>query len=218
MPETLKTAARRVLLPLVRALRAAGVHPDQVTAAGVVAALIAAGFLSAGRTGLAVVWLLISLLCDLLDGDLARLRGTGASRFGAFFDSCCDRLSEALVFGGLMIGKVYHGAGVTWPWIAVWVLCLTGGFLVSYARARAEGLGLECRIGIGDRFARMALLLIMLVAGYRASFWFLVVLSVLSWITVFQRAALVWRGTRPPVTAASAYAATSAARADGKRS
>ncbi len=182
-----KQRLRRVLLPVARGLAAAGVLPNHLTAAGLVAAALAAVSLALGSLTLGIVWLLISLLCDLLDGDVARLRAEQTSLFGAFFDSTADRLSEALVFGGLLVGKAFHGGGCGWPWTVVWVLSLAGSFLVSYTRARAEGLGMECRIGIADRSLRMALVLLMLVLGFRWSGFFLGALSLLAWFTVVQR-------------------------------
>jgi CDP-diacylglycerol--glycerol-3-phosphate 3-phosphatidyltransferase len=198
-----KARSRRILLPIVRWLHAAGVQPDQLTVAGVIAAGIAGLALALGNPGLGLVWLMISLLCDLLDGDLARLRSSGHSVFGAFIDSCSDRASEAFVFGGLLIGKAIHGGGIGWLWGMLWVLTLAGGFLVSYTRARAEGLGLSCTVGIGERAARMVILILLLLFGFRSSGWFLLALVLLSWFTVYQRVAHVrreTRGTPGPVT------------------
>lgn len=196
MLEEAKVSLRRLLRPLVRRLEALGVHPDQLTVAGLIASLFCGAATAAGRLGVALAWLAVALLCDLLDGDLARMRGQGASRFGAFLDSSSDRVAEALVFGGLLIGRASHGEGLSWPWILAWLLSLTGSFMVSYTRARAEGLGITCRVGIADRAARMVLVIAILIFGFGTSLWFLIALALASWITVIQRGALVWRETR----------------------
>jgi CDP-diacylglycerol--glycerol-3-phosphate 3-phosphatidyltransferase len=210
-----KERLRRVTLPLSRALVSAGVAPDWLTAAGLVAAACTGFALALGEVPLSLAFLLVSLLCDLLDGDVARLRARGPSAFGAFLDSTADRISEAFLFAGLLIGKSAHGGGLHPLWILAWVLALTSAFLVSYTRARAEGLGLSCRIGIADRSVRMVLVVAMLVAGLRASGYFLGVLSLLGWITVGQRIGhvrrqAVYAGCRSPEIPSGAPASASA--------
>ncbi|MBD3236930.1 MAG: hypothetical protein GF330_09520 [Candidatus Eisenbacteria bacterium] len=206
--ENLKRALRRPLQPLVRGLDALGCRPDYLTLAGVLAALLSGIALASGNRTLGVFWLLVSLLCDLLDGDLARRSGSGQSRFGAFLDSTADRISETFFLGGLLIGR-YELLSLTWGWILLWVLALSGGYMVSYARARAEGLGLACSVGWGDRASRMLVLILLLIFGYRASGWFLLAMALLAWFTVYQRVSLVWRETRtPPASAAASPGAT----------
>ncbi|MFH1144445.1 MAG: CDP-alcohol phosphatidyltransferase family protein [Candidatus Eisenbacteria bacterium] len=182
-----KQRLRRVTLPLARSLASAGVHPDQITAAGLALSALAALCLALGEAQLSILPLLLSLLCDLLDGDVARLRPRVISSFGAFFDSTADRIAETLVFTGLILGKNAHAGGLGTLWVLLWVLALAGAYLVSYTRARAEGLGLTCRIGVADRSVRMVLVFLMLLAGWKASGYFLATLSLLSWYTVGQR-------------------------------
>jgi len=181
---------------VARGLRALRVRPNHVTLAGLVASLLAGYFLARGHLSIALIWLLVSLLCDMLDGDLARLDARRTGPLGAFFDSCADRISEAWVLGGLLIGQAYHGPGLNWVWLTVWVLALSGSFMVSYARARAEGLGIGCTVGFAERPERMIVLLALLIAGWRASIWFLAALAFMSWLTVGQRVAHVARATR----------------------
>jgi CDP-diacylglycerol--glycerol-3-phosphate 3-phosphatidyltransferase len=199
-----KRSLRAITLPVARWLAAAGVSPNLLTVAGLLAAALAALSLSLGNRALGIIWLLISALCDLLDGDVARLLPGRASRFGAFLDSTADRLSDALLFGGLLIGKLHHGGGIAWPWMVVWLLALTGGFLVSYARARAEGLGLDCQVGIADRALRMGIFLLLLLLGWRASGLLLALLALLAWITVGQRIRHVARQEAVPPAAPAA--------------
>jgi phosphatidylglycerophosphate synthase len=174
-------------MPVVNWLASAGVQPNHVTIAGLIASLLAGLSLAFGHLLQGLIWLIVSLLCDLLDGDLARLKPGHATRLGAFFDSCADRVSEALVLGGLLIGKCYHAGGASWAWLAVWVLAFSGSFMVSYTRARAEGLGISCSVGFAERPERMAFLLLLLIFGFGASGWFLLALTLLTWWTVYQR-------------------------------
>jgi CDP-diacylglycerol---glycerol-3-phosphate 3-phosphatidyltransferase len=191
-----KQQLRAVVMPMARAMARLGVSPDALTAGGLVTAACAGVSIALGRPVLGALWLLLNALCDILDGDVARLTRTRASRFGAFFDSTSDRVSEAFIFGGLLIGKSLHGAGADWVWMLVWMLAFTGSLLVSYARARAEGLGLTCSVGIADRSLRMVIVLIMLFTGFRRSGLFLAALALLAWFTVGQRVVHVGRLAR----------------------
>ncbi|MFC1572913.1 CDP-alcohol phosphatidyltransferase family protein [Candidatus Eisenbacteria bacterium] len=201
MQSSFKTTLRKPLLPLARWLAAGGVHPDHVTVAGLVASLLSGLSIALGRLPVGLIWFVIALLCDVIDGDIARLRPGRTTRFGAFLDSSADRASEAFVFGGLLIGKAYSrgtlglrgfDAGwVDWVWLLIWVLAFTGSFLVSYTRARAEGLGLDCTVGFAERPERMVVFLLLLICGFGASLWFLMLLTLMTWWTVYQRVAHV---------------------------
>ncbi len=191
MQSSLKTSLRKPLLPLVRWLAAMGVQPNQITFAGLLASLLAGAAIAFGHLPLGLIWLIVGLVCDMLDGDLARLKPEKMGPAGAFLDSCADRLSEAFVFGGLLIGKIYHGGGADLSWLLVWLLALSGSFLVSYTRARAEGLGSSCSVGFAERPERMLILLLLLIFGFQRSVWFLLGLALLSCWTVYQRAVYV---------------------------
>lgn len=197
MQSSFKQTLRKPLLPVARWLDAAGAHPNHLTVFGLLASLLAGIALAMGSRVLGIVWLLVSLFCDMLDGDIARLSPGKGSRFGAFLDSCTDRVSEILVFGGLLIGKYYHGGGVGWAYITVWTLAVAGSYMVSYARARAEGLSVVCNVGFAERPERMIVLLLMLIFGLAASGWFLLILALMTWWTVYQRVSHVARELRP---------------------
>ncbi len=184
-----------MLRPLAGRLAAAGVNPDHLTIAGLAAACLSGVSLSLGWMHVGLLWLLASGLCDLMDGDVARLMPGRSGRFGAFLDSTVDRVSDAVILTGLLIGKQTHG-GVRWEWLLAWSAALSGAFLVSYARARAEGLGLRCTVGIADRSLRLLLVSLLMLLGFRTSGWFLLGIATLSWITVGQRVIHVWRGAR----------------------
>jgi CDP-diacylglycerol--glycerol-3-phosphate 3-phosphatidyltransferase len=143
---------------------------------------------------------------DTLDGTMARLSGR-SSRWGAFLDSTLDRVADAAIFTGLLWWFVGGGHR---PWLAgVTAVCLVGGMVVSYARARAEGLGLTCDVGIAERSERLAVAL--LATGLTGIFhveWIqavgLTVLAAATVVTVGQRMVHVHRQVRAAEQAAGA--------------
>ena len=215
LKQRLQGFARGLLDPLVGLLERTHARPDQVTLLGTLLACAAGLAFFEGRSRLAATLLLASGVCDILDGQLARRQGP-ESRFGAFLDSTLDRIADAAVLAGIagfylrnLLALVYAGddairqieAGLvpdTWAVMAfVSLLALVGSLLVSYTRARAEGLGLECKVGWFERPERMALLI---VAGFVHRFWVmsaaLLLLVVLSFWTAGQRVRHVWKITR----------------------
>jgi CDP-diacylglycerol--glycerol-3-phosphate 3-phosphatidyltransferase len=106
-------------------------------------------------TGTAVVF--FSVLTDLLDGTMARRLGR-VSRFGAWLDSTCDRVADAAIFSGLVLW--FTGDGDSRLLAGVALFCLVAGSVVSYAKARAEGLGMTCNVGIAERAERLILVLL----------------------------------------------------------
>lgn len=201
--------------PIVALLARAGVRPDHVTIAGCVLSFVAAlAFFEGGfRLGAALVAL--SGLCDILDGQLARL-GPSTSRFGAFLDSTLDRLSEGIVLAGIagfyivnlvdlaknpvrVLDELSRGQEPrTWAVVAlVAMLGVVGSFLVSYTRARAEGLGLECRVGWFERPERIVLLIVAGAFGVGPVMpGALLLLTGLSFATAVRRVTHVWKITR----------------------
>lgn len=190
----------RVVDPLARGLLRAGVAPDIVTVVGTVGAVTSAlVFLSTGHffTGTALVALFV--LTDLLDGAMARARGAG-SRFGAFLDSTMDRFADAAIFAGLVLW--FAGGGHDRRLLALALFCLVTGSITSYAKARAEGLGMTCNVGIAERAERLIVVLLgTLLVGLGAPTWVLGValglLAAASAITVAQRLVEVHRQASP---------------------
>ena len=176
--------------PIVTPLAAIGVTPNMISVFGF-AGNVAAGCLAAGGHFFAagVVMLFFSAL-DLLDGALARKTGT-VTKFGAVFDSVLDRLSEAAVLAGLLFHYTERG-GHTQE-IALIYAAIVGSIMVSYVRARAEGIGLELREGLFTRAERVILLGGSLLFGgviVVAALW---ILAVLSNLTAAQRLFAVWQ-------------------------
>lgn len=157
MLKLLRPAVTRVLTPLGRALIRHGISPDMVTAAGTLGTVAAALFFyPRGELFPGSVVITFFVLADLLDGVMARMTGTG-SVWGAFLDSTLDRVGDAGIFSGLVMWFVVSGqrtlAGVA-------LFCLVAGAVVSYVKARAEGLGLSCDVGLAERPERLVVVLV----------------------------------------------------------
>ncbi|HEX6790854.1 MAG TPA: CDP-alcohol phosphatidyltransferase family protein [Candidatus Krumholzibacteria bacterium] len=182
----LQHSARKVLEPIVNALASARISPMLVSAFGVAFSLWGAVVVARGSLLGGGIFLLIAGLCDVLDGDLARRLGR-ASTFGAFIDSVLDRVSEFAYFGGILIFVVRQADDYPVYEPVVILVALMGSVLTSYARARAEGLGIECKVGIMERPERIGLLALGLIAGYKFLMAVMVLLAVTTLITVVQR-------------------------------
>jgi CDP-diacylglycerol--glycerol-3-phosphate 3-phosphatidyltransferase len=187
---------------LSRVLIRLGVHPNVVTVVGTAGVLFGAlYFFPQADTnvfrffvGTMVIWGFG--LLDMTDGMIARATGK-SSRFGAFLDSTLDRFADAAVFGG-----------IAWAMIDVHritavaaLLCLVIGSVVPYARARAEGLGIEAKMGIATRADRLVIALIAtgivgLGVDIRVLTVVLFLLTVAALITVFQRGWAVWKASK----------------------
>lgn len=137
-----------IVNPVGDFLESANVHPHVVTAAGFMFSLLTAWLFWKGSLFLGGIVFVLSGACDVLDGRLAR-NTNRSSRFGAILDSTVDRYSEIVVFMGL--GAFFHSAYMS----ALIILALAGALLTSYVRARAEGLSLECKIGLMQRPERV---------------------------------------------------------------
>jgi len=157
MLNKLRPALARVLEPAGRALARTPMTPNEITVIGT--AGVSAGALTLFPTGhlfIGAVVCAIFVLADMLDGALARIKGT-SGKFGAFLDSTLDRVADAAIFGGLACYLVLHPSGHNRALAAVALFCLVAGALVSYAKARAQGLGLRCDVGIAERPERMVI-------------------------------------------------------------
>jgi CDP-diacylglycerol---glycerol-3-phosphate 3-phosphatidyltransferase len=157
----LRTALDHLFRPFAWLLLACRVTPNQVSLMGILLNFITAWLIVDGQLLLAGLMYLLAGGLDLLDGILARLAKM-ATRFGAFLDSTADRISEGVVFAAIAYHFAQNGQSLD---AAVAVLALLGSLLVSYTRARAEGLGLECKVGIMTRAERVVLIAFGLMSG-----------------------------------------------------
>jgi CDP-diacylglycerol--glycerol-3-phosphate 3-phosphatidyltransferase len=148
----------RVVAPVVGRLARAGVTPDAVTLIGTLGAVAGAVLLIAtGHLFWGAFTVTVFVLLDMLDGALARARG-GGSVFGAVLDSVGDRAADAAIFGALIWW--FSGPGDNRLIMLLALLCLVLGVLTSYIKARAEGVGLTCNVGIVERTERLILVLV----------------------------------------------------------
>jgi CDP-diacylglycerol--glycerol-3-phosphate 3-phosphatidyltransferase len=183
-----KNGVRAAFDPMGRALTRVGVTPDAVTIAGTVGVIAGSVLLLAqGHLIAATIVITLCALLDVLDGAMARARGY-STRYGGLLDSTMDRVADGAVFGSL-----------TWWFFAsdqrvlavVALICLVGGQIVSYVKARAEGLGFTCDVGLAERMERLVLAGVGglltgfgLSWGLGAALWLLLVLTL---ITIVQR-------------------------------
>jgi len=182
----LRTTVSRGLTPIARVLQKAGVGPDGLTAMGLALSVLTALLVASGHLLWGVVGLTLSGLVDLLDGSVARTSGRVSPR-GSFFDSVADRVSDALVFGGVAwyLGRTSSRL----PVLALAAVALA--MLISYERAKAEALGYEARGGLMERAERMVLLGIGLTFDVLVPvLWIMVTLMA---VTAVQRFVMVWR-------------------------
>ncbi|WP_087098328.1 phosphatidylinositol phosphate synthase [Nocardiopsis sp. JB363] len=148
----------RVTAPLGRSLARIGLTPNIVTIVGAAGVVVSAlYFYPRGQLYAGSVVITVFALFDMLDGALARAKDS-ASAFGAFLDSSLDRVADAAILAGLMWWFVGEGddpmlAGLT-------LFCLISGFMVSYIKARAEGLGVNCDVGVAERTERLVIILV----------------------------------------------------------
>jgi len=188
---------RAGVVPLARWLAARGVTANSLTIAGAVLNAGVAAAIAAGWFPWSGLLLLAANALDLLDGAVARVSGR-ASAFGAFLDSTLDRYAEAVVF----VGLVAYFAGEGHPRAELLcVVALTGSLMVSYTRARAEGLGLHGEVGWFPRPARIVVLAVgLMLAGVPGLAGALeaaiALLALLTNLTAFQRGQYVWRQLR----------------------
>jgi len=205
LPRPLIAGFTDLVAPVSEWLIRLRIRPNTIT---MISAIIVAGAGAAfglDQPRLGALWLLISGLLDILDGQVARGGGM-VSTFGAFFDSTLDRIGEAVLYAGIAIYfQVAAQQAVPVLGVFLAIAALTGSFLVSYTRARAEGLGVDCRVGLAQRPERVlgvgaptlffgsgphGILLLVIVG----------LLALLSWITVIQRVAHVFQVAAPAET------------------
>ena len=217
LKEGARTAVRAALAPVIGLLVRLGVHPDHVTWFGLLVTVSGGVLMGMGHFRIGAVVATVGSLMDTLDGGLARARNE-VTRWGAFLDSTTDRIADAALFLGIaafyarvplvmmasedvtiylqlgppdMRERILTHAMECWLNAGAATVALAGAFLVSYTRARMEGLGVECKVGWFERPERLVVLLgaALFGAGSIVMPWALVLLAVLSFFTAFQRMA-----------------------------
>ncbi|CAB4874304.1 unannotated protein [freshwater metagenome] len=184
----------KLINPVARLALRIGLTPNGVTLLGTLGlATCALYFLPRGQLFIGTIAICFFSLSDLFDGAMARLSQRGASKWGGFLDSTLDRISDAALHFGVAIYLIRKSD----PLAYIVLLAMVLGFLISYIRAKAESLGIDCSIGIAERTERLLIALTAvglsgLGVGYALSigFWALLILGV---ITVMQRILVVKR-------------------------
>ncbi len=190
MMEQFRAFWTKVISPVAHLLIRLGVSADAVTVVGTLG--VCAGalvFFPQGKLLVGVLVIVLFVFSDMIDGYMARTTGT-SNKFGAFLDSTLDRVADGAVFGGLVL--FFAGPGDSTLYVAVSLACLLMGNVTSYARARAESLGMQAKVGIAERADRLVAILI--AAGLSDLLNLPILLEVTLWalaaastITVIQR-------------------------------
>jgi len=199
IPQRVRDAFERLLDPPATILIRYHVRPNIITTVGTLIVIASATAFAVGWVRAGGFLLLFSGLFDMVDGRVAR-RGGMATTFGAFYDSTLDRVGEAALFSGIAVYFLRGGvpAGRLTLAVAGCLVALAASLLVSYTRARAEGLGLTAKVGIAQRAERVLLLgapTMFFGAGNHGTllFWIVVALALATTVTVVQRIAYVAR-------------------------
>ncbi len=201
LSEVRKVASYYLTQPAVRILARTSITPNAITWLGFLLAVGAAAFIITGYLFAAGLVVLLAGFFDILDGALARHRNQ-TTRFGAVLDSTLDRLAEAVVLLGILVLFLLTEEqpillAKEWSILLVGV-ALLGSLLVSYVKARAEALGLECQVGLFTRAERVIVLALGLLLNQIAYALViaLAIIAVFSFITVGQRLLYVWQQTK----------------------
>lgn len=201
--EFLQKLIYRVINPVIKGMLRIGITPNIVTTVGFIGNIFSAAlFIYASQLAepaaraVAIGWggfvIIASGLFDMMDGHLARMGGM-STRFGALYDSTLDRYSELVSLFGVVL--VFLEMGGAWFWMGVVTFAaMVGSVMVSYVRARAEGLGIECKVGLMQRPERVVVLSLTAIAtGFTGSLWWLaggmIAIAVLANVTAFWRIA-----------------------------
>jgi len=184
--------------PIVSLLAKTAITPNMVTWSGFVLILVATALVAIGYPFAAGWVVLLSGFFDIIDGALAR-RTNRVTRFGGVLDSTLDRISEAAILLGIMVFFLFRSQSAISGWIALLIgVTIIFSFLVSYVRARAEALNIDCQVGIFTRVERVIILALGLLLS--SINWVLIavlgIIALLSFVTVVQRLVHVYQQSR----------------------
>ena len=190
-----KPAVNRFIEPIARLAIRARITPNAVTVGGTLGTAVAAMyFYPRGDLFIGTLVIIFFALSDLFDGAIARLSKTGASAWGGFLDSTCDRVTDSVILGSLAIYCILEDLAI-YPVI---IATIVFGFLVPYIRAKAEAFGISCTVGIAERTERLIIALTAIgFHGLGVPYILAVlmwVLLILSAVTTLQRVVVVYRG------------------------
>lgn len=170
------------VMPIVRIFVKSGIHPNVITILSLFLALIAFLLYWQGVFWAGAIFLFLCGIFDTIDGEIAR-QTNRVTKIGGFLDSTIDRINEFIIYLGLFF--YYYNKT---PYVLCWIfLAMFGSMMVSYTRARGEGLGISPRVGIFERFTRFTLLIIGSLLGPHIVIYVLVILTIGTIQTMIQR-------------------------------
>lgn len=208
IPKSVERVFYGLTRPMVEGLIRAGIRPNAITTIGTLLVVASAVAFGLGRVRLGGLLYLLSGVVDTLDGAVARANQQ-VTRFGAFYDSTLDRVGDGATFMGIAVYYLLAPAGAVAHRelaIIISMVAIIASLLVSYARARAEGLGIDCKVGLiqrAERIIGLGVPAVLVGAGPQGLvlFWIVTILALASVITVVQRFVYVYQvteGTRAP--------------------
>ena len=198
IPPFLVKGYLRIILPLTDFLKTLNINPNALTTLGTILTIVGAIFFALSYLRLGGIFIVLGAVCDTMDGKIAR-DSDKKSNFGAFYDSVMDRYSEIIMFFGIAVHFVRHDS--YWTSVAIFA-ALGGSVMVSYVRARAEGLGFECTVGMMQRPERIAYISVGAIIGelplikelfLMLAIW---VIAILSNFTAIQRIIYVYKSAK----------------------
>ena len=197
--DSVRAGYLRAIEPAADFLVRRRVNPNVITTIGTACTLVAATIYGFGHISIAGWFLGLTAIFDVLDGTVARRTGR-ETKFGAFYDSSLDRISDGAILAGLTVFYATDTSRHSVPMVVVCLAAILGTFLTSYTRARAEGLGVDAKVGLIQRAERVVLLSApQAFFGLAFDGWVLkgiiALLAVTAWITAIQRVLFVHRAT-----------------------
>ncbi len=188
LTDLLRLWTKPIIDPIVTFFARYRLSPDVLTVAGMAFHFLFAWLISIGELRWAAVAIFLLTPLDALDGALARKLGRKQGGFGAFLDSTLDRLAEIILFGGFIF---YYLQQENILMLGLAYVAITGSLMVSYTRARAESLGLSCKVGLLSRVERYMVITLFLVLNMPDIA--MVILAIFTYFTAFQRMYHVWK-------------------------
>ncbi len=195
IPPSVKDGFKRLLQPIVRILVRYRLNPNHFTTFSLAISVISAIAFGRGNLRWGGILLLLGGLFDMIDGAVAR-SSNRVTRFGALYDSTLDRYAEIIVFFGIGFYFVSNNDPITKTglWISMAVFIgIAGSVMVSYVRARAEGLGFDCKVGVMQRPERIVLVSLGAMISEIALVIAMILVAALSNFTALQRIYYIWR-------------------------
>jgi len=197
LQRSLRDPVAKIIAPLVKTLIKLGISANMISTIGGLGSVICAlYFFPKGEFFVGVIWVAVFVLFDLFDGAVARASNKGVSKWGALLDSTLDRLSDAAIFIGALLYFIDKSDRI----VPVILIATCASFMVSYIKARAEALGIECNGGLAERSERLIIALVAyglhgLGVNYSMAIgiW---VLAIISIFTMAQRLMIVYKAVK----------------------